>query len=89
MQDVGMEYLKAGSYNITGLHEPATAKDSIQFYTMRMNWEDTGRRWEFVPDKIIGSDLEGVRKILSGSASDEYITLERFFDNIRRRLNLT
>jgi hypothetical protein len=31
MQDVGMEYLKAGSYNITGLHEPATAKDSIQF----------------------------------------------------------
>ena len=31
MQDVGMEYLKAGSYNITGLHEPANAKDSIQF----------------------------------------------------------
>jgi hypothetical protein len=39
--------------------------------------------------KLFGSDLEGVRKILSGSASDEYITLERFFDNIRRRLNLT
>ena len=89
LQDVGMQYLKSGSYDITALHDPANDGDSIHFYTMRMNWEENARMWKLVPSGIVGSDLEGIRKILSGSESNEYITLERFFDNIRRRLELT
>ena len=87
LQDVGMEYLKSGAYDVSGLHDPATDQDLIQFYTLRMAWEEKGRKWELAPDAIIGSDLEGIRKILSGSASDEYITLEGFSANISRGLN--
>ena len=30
LQDVGMRYLKAGLYDTTGLHEPATKKDLVK-----------------------------------------------------------
>ena len=88
LQDVGMNYLMAGAYDISGLHEPATLEDSIQFYTMRMNWDDQANMWMPIANRILGSDLEGIRKILSGSESDEYITLDRFVSNIRRRLDI-
>ena len=87
LQDVGMDYLRAGSYDITGLRQPPTPQDAIHFYTLRMNWDGRSRQWRLAPAGIYGSDLEGIRKILSGSASDEYITLAGFFANIRRRLN--
>lgn len=87
LQDVGMEYLRSGPYDITGLRQQPTPQDAIHFYTLRMNWDGRRRQWRLVPAGIVGSDLEGIRKILSGSASDEYITLAGFFDNIRRRLD--
>ena len=88
LQDVGMAYLRSGAYDTAGLHEPAILQDSIQFYTMHMKWNEQGKEWDLTPNSIIGSDLEGVRKILSGSASNEYITLEGFVRNITHRLDI-
>lgn len=87
LQDVGMEYLKAGSYDITGLNDPAGAGDAIHFYTLRMQWDGRRRCWNLVPAGIVGSDLEGIRKILSGSEAGEYLTLDNFFANIHSRLD--
>lgn len=89
LQDVGMAYLRAGAYDTTGLHEPADSQDLIQFYTMKMRWDDSGKEWTLGPDSVLGCDLEGVRKILSGSVSAEYITLEGFIGNINSKLNVT
>lgn len=85
LQDVGMQYLRE-SYDVSGLHIPARDEDPIQFFTMRMEWDDTQANWSPVPSGIVSADLEGIRKILAGSASGEYITLDRFIENIKRRL---
>ena len=85
LQDVGMKYLRSGLNDISGLNDPANDDDLIQFYTMRMVWEEVGNKWEFVPAEILGSNLEGVRKMLAGSAEDNRITLQGFCDNIIRR----
>ena len=89
LQDVGMAYLRAGAYDTTGLREPATFKDLIQFYTMGMRWDDQTGAWILMPNSIFGCDLEGIRKILSGSESAASITLEGFIGNISNKLNVT
>ena len=83
-----MAYLRSGAYNTTGLREPASFQDPIQFYTMRMQWDDGAQEWYPIPSGVIGTDLEGIRKMLSGSESDDYITMEGFIQNIRRKLGL-
>jgi hypothetical protein len=85
LQDVGMEYL-CKSYDVSGLRDPARDEDPIQFFSLRMDWDDTKMAWLPVPSNIVSTDLEGIRKILAGSAANEYITLDRFVDNIKRRL---
>ena len=88
LQDVGMSYLKSGAYNTTGLRDPASYEDPIQFYTMRMQWDDGTHKWSLIPCGVVGTDLEGIRKMLSGSESDDYITMGGFLQNIRRKLGL-
>ena len=85
LQDVGMTYLRE-SYDVSGLHDPIEAADPIQFFTVKMEWKDSDKVWSPVPSEIVSTDLEGVRKILAGSASGEYITLDKFVANITRRL---
>ena len=85
LQDIGMEYLRK-SYDVSDLHNPARDEDPVHFFTLRMNWDDTKMTWLPVASDIVSTDLEGIRKILGGSASNKYITLDRFVDNIKRRL---
>ena len=85
LQDVGIEYLR-NTYDVSGLHTPARDEDPIQFFTLRMDWDDTKMSWLPVPNNTISTDLEGIRKILAGSSSGEYITMDKFIDNIKRRL---
>lgn len=85
LQDVGMNYLR-NSCDISGLHSSARDEDPIQFFSMKMTWHDSDNVWVPTLSDIVSTDLEGVRKILAGSAPKEYITMDKFLDNIKRRL---
>ena len=85
LQDAGMKYLRSGSNDVAGLNDPANYDDLIHFYTMGMVWAEERDRWEFVPTGILGSNVEGVRKLLSGSAVVDRITEEEFCQNIIHR----
>ena len=85
LQDVGLEYLRT-TYDASGLNTPAKESDPIHFYTLHLAWDDKRTEWIPQPAGIVSTDLEGVRKILAGGTSEEYITLDGFIANIRRRI---
>lgn len=84
-QDVGLKYLE-GSYDTSGLRQ-TSEEDSILFYTFKLVWNDDINGWKLEFDKEVSTNTEGVRCILSGAESEKYPTIERFKENIRRKMN--
>jgi hypothetical protein len=82
IQNVALEYLKSAC-NTSGLRE-ANDNDSIHFYTFKMEWN--GSKWDLMFDKKLSTDAEGIRKMLSGSMSENHPKMEEFIKNIKRKM---
>lgn len=81
-QDAGLDYLK-NACDTSGLR-PANDKDPIHFYTFRLVWKDT--KWTFEFAEKVSTDLDGINRILGGALSDEYPSVDKFIENIHRKL---
>ena len=86
LQDVGLNYIKKAT-DASDLHE-ATDDDSIHFCTFKMAWSERDSTWRLVFDKRMGTNTEGIRKILGGAPEDKFPTIDEFKKNINSRLNL-
>lgn len=84
-QDVGLNYLKS-SYDVRGLRD-TSEKDSIRFYTFNMVWDDKRCRWKLEFDKEMSTNTKGVSRILAGAESASYPTIEKFKENIKRKMS--
>lgn len=62
IQDVGLDYIQHAT-DASGLHE-VREEDSIHFCTFRMVWNEQLGTWRLSFDKRVGTNTEGIRKIL-------------------------
>lgn len=83
IQDVGLDYLKEYC-DASGLHE-ISKEDIVHFLTFSMKWDENQNIWRLTPSGEVGTDIEGVRKILSGSSNEQYPTKEEFIQNINSK----
>jgi hypothetical protein len=83
-QDVGLGYLE-NSYDVSGLRD-TSERDSILFYVFKMVWDDKSNGWKLKFNREMSTNTEGVRRILSGAKSGAYPTIERFKENIKRKM---
>lgn len=86
LQDVGLDYIISAT-DASDLHE-VTDDDSIHFCTFKMIWNEDSSTWRLVFDKRMGTNTEGIRKILGGSTKDKFPTVDEFKENISSRLEL-
>ncbi len=86
LQDVGLDYIKETT-DVSDLHE-ATNDDSIHFCTFKTVWSEDNSTWRLVFDKRMGTNTEGIRKILGGAPEDRFLTIDEFKDNISSKLQL-
>lgn len=86
LQDVGLDYIK-NTTDASDLHE-ATDEDPIHFCTFKVVWGENDPTWRLVFDKRMGTNTEGIRKILGGAPADQFPTIDEFKENIRSRLKL-
>lgn len=82
-QDVGMQYIK-GATDASGLR-PANLKDPIHFCTFGLEWKND--RWDFNFGEQLSTNLDGINKILGGALSEEYPSVEKFIENIERKIS--
>lgn len=82
IQDVGMDYIKSAT-DASGLR-PANSDDPIHFCTFKLNWTDD--KWIFQFVEKVSTNLDGINKILGGALPDEYPSVEKFIENIKRKL---
>jgi len=85
VQDVCLKYLTKHC-DTSGLTD-YNKTYPIHFFSFKMVWSDTLNRWTLVFDKKISSKTEGIRRILSGSSTEFYPTMEQFKKNIVRKMN--
>ena len=81
-QDAGLDYLR-NACDTSGLR-PANDDDPIHFCTFRLVWKDT--KWTFEFAEKVSTDLDGINRILGGALSDEYPSVDKFMENIKRKL---
>lgn len=81
-QDVGMQYIK-GATDASGLRE-ANLTDPIHFCTFGLEWKND--KWDFNFFERLSTDLDGINKILGGALSEEYPSVDKFIENIERKL---
>ena len=86
LQDVGLDYIQCTT-DASDLHE-ATDGDSIHFCTFKMVWSESRSTWKLAFDKRVGTNTEGIRKILGGAHEDTFPTIDEFKNNINYRLEL-
>jgi glutaredoxin len=82
IQDVGLQYIKTAT-DASGLR-PANDKDPIHFCTFGLQW--TNDKWTFHFVERVSTDIDGINKILGGALSDEYPSVDRFIENIERKV---
>ena len=80
LQDVGLDYI-ISTTDARDLHE-VTEDDSIHFCTFKMIWDENNSTWRLVFDKRMGTNTEGIRKILGGATEDKLPTVDEFKENI-------
>ena len=85
IQDVALAYLRSAC-DAGGLRE-ASDKDPIHFYTFRMEWNTKHGEWLLVPSERVSTNAEGIRQMLSGTAAEQFPTLDEFKSHIARRLS--
>jgi hypothetical protein len=78
VQDIAIDYLKH-AVDANDLR-PQDDTDPIHFCTFKMKWNDT--KWELDFHEIVSTDLEGINRILGGSHSDNYPSVEDFKKSI-------
>ena len=78
VQDIAIDYLKH-AVDANDLR-PKDDTDPIHFCTFKMKWNDT--KWELEFHEIVSTDLEGINRILGGSHSDNYPSVEDFKKSI-------
>jgi len=83
-QDVGLDYVR-NVCNTSSLR-PSNDKDPIHFCTFSLQWKDED--WDFQIKEKVSTDVEGINKILGGALSDDYPSIERFIENISRKLEI-
>lgn len=86
LQDVGLNYIKKAT-DASDLHE-VTDDDSIHFCTFKTVWSENNSTWRLVFDERMGTNTEGIRKILGGAPEDRFPTIDEFKENISSRLKL-
>lgn len=82
IQDVGLQYIKEAT-DASGLRQ-ANAKDPIHFCTFSLQW--TNDKWAFNFVERVSTDIDGINKILGGALSDEYPSVDKFIENIERKI---
>ena len=87
IQDVGLDYLHA-TYDTSDLH-PALDSDPIHFYTFKMIWNDATSAWQLHLAERLSTNAEGVRKILAGTTSSKFPSVDEFVERIKRKLLTT
>jgi hypothetical protein len=81
-QDVGLDYLRKAC-DTSGLR-PANERDPIHFCTFRMVWK--GTKWGFEFAERVSTDLDGINRILGGALAEEYPSVDKFIENINRKI---
>ncbi len=82
LQDIGLQYIKTAT-DTSGLR-PANDKDSIHFCTFSLEW--TNDKWAFQFAERVSTDIDGVNRILGGALSDNYPSVDKFIENIERKV---
>ncbi|PGH39751.1 MAG: hypothetical protein CRN43_07195, partial [Candidatus Nephrothrix sp. EaCA] len=82
-QDVGMQYIKRAT-DTSGIRE-TDLKDPIHFCTFGLAWSKD--RWDFKFVERLSTNLEGINKILGGALEEEYPSVEKFIENIERKVS--
>jgi hypothetical protein len=52
-----------------------------------MNWVDDTDSWTLSLDKKVSTDTEGIRRILAGATKETYPTIDKFMENVAKKLN--
>lgn len=83
VQDVALEYIKSTS-DCSLLLESNTPDISkpVDFCTFKLEWETNSKEWKMSFDKIFGTNIDGINKILGGASVEEYPTEQEFIKNI-------
>lgn len=84
IQDIGLQYLEA-AYDTSGLHEH-NELDPIHFCTFNMVWNEGTKKWDLEYIRHVSTDLEGIRKILGGTAGGDFPTQEQFLERFEKKL---
>lgn len=81
VQDIAIDYLRHAVD--TDDLRPRDDNDPVHFCTFKMNWDDS--KWVLDFHEIVSTDLEGINRILGGSHSDNYPSVEDFKASILRK----
>lgn len=84
LQNSGMDYLHS-ICDTSGLHNSLDS-DPIHFMTFKMEWNSSDNEWQLKYDNDFSTDTEGIRKILAGDIQDNHLTIEKFIENIERKI---
>jgi hypothetical protein len=84
IQDVSMKYLEQAC-DVTGIVDYHKTFP-IHFFTFKIIWDNTKKKWTLIFDKKKSSNTDGIRKILSGSSSELYPTIDEFKNSILRKM---
>lgn len=84
VQDLAMLFLRSVS-DTSGMHTEQRS-DLILFYTLRMVWNQQKASWEFELSEMLGTNTDGIRRMLGGPVEGDYLTERDFRENISRKM---
>ncbi len=82
IQDIGLQYIKTAT-DASALRV-ANDKDPIHFCTFGLEW--TSNKWAFNFVEKVSTNTDGINKILGGTLADRYPSVEKFIENIERKV---
>jgi len=85
VQDVALRYLEK-SYDTSGLH-PADPQDSLYFYGLSMIWDEASQQWQQHFARRLGTNTEGVRRLLGGLNQERYPDEANFKHSLLTKLD--